>query len=93
MSKRPFPIVKAVAIAGCVLAEIYMVFTMLAPNAADHPAPWTYLVKRLLIGAIFFGPFGLAVGTGVGLLVQAVLPKPAVSDAKRKASDPASITP
>jgi hypothetical protein len=93
VSKRPFPIVKAIAIFGCVLAEIYMVFTMLAPNLPDQPTPWTHLVWRVFIGAIFFGPFGLAVGTGVGLLVQAVIPKRWVAVGEGKESQPASIEP
>jgi hypothetical protein len=27
-------------------------------------------IKRVLVGAIFMGPFGLMVGTGVGLLLE-----------------------
>ena len=92
MTKRPFPIVKAIAIAGAVLAEIYMVYTVLAPNPAG-PAPLGYLLKRVFVGAIFFGPFGLAVGTGVGLLVQAIMPQRNPVEVKKKESDPASIAP
>jgi hypothetical protein len=70
---RKIPLVKAFAIAGFVLAEIYMVFTVLAPHLPGDEVPLGSTIRRLLILAIFFGPFGLAVGTGVGMLVQGAI--------------------
>jgi len=60
---------KPFAIGGFIVAEIIMVFTMLAPNMKEAPRPpIDHLLIRLLVGAFFFGPFGLAAGTGLGLL-------------------------
>jgi MFS family permease len=60
---------KPFAIGGFIVAEIIMVFMMLAPNMKGAPRPpIDHLLIRLLVGAFFFGPFGLAAGTGLGLL-------------------------
>ena len=78
---------KPFAIAGFLLAEIYMLFTVLAPYGHDThalplripeaaalpagtPPPAKALVMRTAVSAIFFGPFGAVVGTGLGLLVS-----------------------
>jgi len=79
---------KPFAIAGFILAEIYMFFTVLgnygqeaqrlpAPPLAEAvevpagtPPPTSAKVTRVFVCAIFFGPFGALVGTGVGLLVS-----------------------
>ena len=76
------------AIAGFILAEIYMLFTVLGnygretqplpmppmPDAVATPAgtppPLSAKVTRVLVCAVFFGPFGALAGTGVGLLVS-----------------------
>jgi hypothetical protein len=85
-------LVKTCAIAGCVLALVFMLFVVLAPNipvgktrmiipaalipkappgvAPGTPPPLDVKIKRVLVGAIFMGPFGLMVGTGVGLLLE-----------------------
>ncbi|HEV7402832.1 MAG TPA: hypothetical protein VGO11_07905, partial [Chthoniobacteraceae bacterium] len=65
---------KPFAIGGFIVAEIIMVLTMLAPNMKGAPRPpIDHLMIRLLVGAIFFGPFGLAVGTGLGLLYSGLV--------------------
>ncbi len=81
---------KPFAIAGFILAELYMLFTVLAPYgrethalqipiperapvAALTPPPVEAKVTRVLIAAVFFGPFGAIVGTGLGLLTSSLL--------------------
>lgn len=64
---------KPFAIAGIVLAEVYMVFTVLAPNLQGEATPLWAKAARVAALSIFFGPFGAAVGTGVGLLATGVL--------------------
>ncbi|MEP6672744.1 MAG: hypothetical protein ABJF10_26505 [Chthoniobacter sp.] len=79
---------KPFAIAGFILAEIYMLFTVLghyghetqllpAPPLAEAvavpagtPPPLSAKITRVVVCAVFFGPFGALVGTGVGLLVS-----------------------
>lgn len=60
-------------IAGFALAEIYMLLTVLAPHLQGEVVPWAAKIKTVFISAIFFGPFGAAAGTGIGLLVQGVV--------------------
>jgi hypothetical protein len=67
---------KPFAIGGLIVGEIIMVLVMLAPNMkGGTPAPIDHLAVRLLVGSLFFGPFGMAAGTGVGLLVSGLLNK------------------
>jgi hypothetical protein len=79
---------KPFAIVGFILAEIYMLFTVLGnygretqplpmPPLADPagilpgtPPPTGAKVTRVLIAAVFFGPFGALAGTGLGLLAS-----------------------
>jgi hypothetical protein len=79
---------KPFAIAGFILAEIYMLFTVLggygqqraplpAPPLAEAPGipartppPVSAKITRVVVCAVFFGPFGALVGTGVGLLAS-----------------------
>ena len=68
-SRRP-TLVKNFAIGGLVFAEIYMIFTVSAPRLHGDPIPWDALLMRMGALAVLFGPFGLALGTGVGLLVD-----------------------
>lgn len=82
---------KPFAIAGFILAEIYMLFTVLghyghesdplpAPPLAEvagapakgTPPPLKAQITRVVICAVFFGPFGALVGTGMGLLVSGI---------------------
>ena len=91
---------KPFAIAGFILAEIYMMFTTLGGYgrvtqpppvpipvvdtvAPGTPAPVGAKVSRVLISALFFGPFGAIAGTGLGLLVSGAL-----GDFKRKDDRP-----
>jgi hypothetical protein len=66
---------KPFAIAGFVLGEIYMFFAVVAPYHTGAPIPGGALAWKVVLSALFFGPFGALVGTGVGLLVSALLPK------------------
>jgi len=79
---------KPFAIAGFILAEIYMLFTVLGnyghqteplpmppladavTTAAGTPPPLKAKITRVLVFAVFFGPFGALAGTGLGLLVS-----------------------
>jgi hypothetical protein len=81
-------LVKPFAIAGVVAAEIYMVFTVLAPHLPGDEMPVAAAIRRMLVLSIFFGPFGLAVGTGIGLLVQGL-----VNVVRRRKTDPAAPSP
>ena len=88
---------KPFAIVGIILAEIYMLFTVLGPYGhekhplpipipevqtvpAGTPPPASAKVTRVLVYAVFFGPLGGIVGTGIGLLVSGLL-----GDFRRKA--------
>jgi hypothetical protein len=81
---------KPFAIAGFILAEIYMLFTVLAPYGRDThalqipiperapvaaltPPPTDAKITRVVVAAIFFGPFGAIVGTGLGLVISGLL--------------------
>jgi hypothetical protein len=67
---------KPFAIAGFIVGELIMLYTVLAPNLKGQPAPPVDAVlMRVFVGAIFFGPFGMAVGTGIGMLVSGLLSK------------------
>lgn len=41
----------------------------------DPSLPIDALLTRLGVLSVFFGPFGLAAGTGLGLLINALRPK------------------
>ncbi len=69
MERRP-TLVRNLAIAGFILAELYMVFSVSAPRLKGVEIPPAALVSRLFASGLLFGPFGLAMGTGVGLLVD-----------------------
>jgi hypothetical protein len=64
---------KPFAIGGFFLGEIYMLYTVLAPYHTGAAIPASALAWKIMISAIFFGPFGALVGLGVGLLVGALL--------------------
>lgn len=63
-------LIKPFTIAGFILGELYMVFTVLGPDRSGMEVPWTGVAGRLLGASFFFGPFGAAVGMGIGLLVM-----------------------
>ena len=73
MEKQHPGLVKKFALAGLILGEIYMVLAVSAPRLRGVEIPWDALALRLLSMSLLFGPFGLAVGTGLGLLVDGVL--------------------
>lgn len=50
-----------------------MVFTVASPRLKGVDIPTTALALRVAAMAFFFGPFGLAVGTGIGLLADSAL--------------------
>lgn len=82
---------KPFCIAGFVLAEIYMLFVVLAPPGHEPgrplpmppmtetvllpgaPVPLGHMISRVLVSAIFFGPFGALVGLGIGLVFSALV--------------------
>ena len=64
-------LVRNCAIIGLILAEIYMVFTVAGPRSKEADIPIDALLTRIGVLSVFFGPFGLAAGTGVGLLINA----------------------
>jgi hypothetical protein len=67
-------LVKRFAFGGLIFGEIYWVLVCLAPNAKGTPAPPADAIfMRLAAGAIFMGPFGAAVGVGLGLLATALV--------------------
>jgi hypothetical protein len=70
---RKLPLVAIFGIAGFALAEIYMLLTVLAPHLQGEVVPLSAKIKTVLVSSIFFGPFGAAAGTGLGLLVQGVV--------------------
>jgi hypothetical protein len=63
-------LVRNFAILGFVLGEIYMVLAVAAPRLKGVEMPLTATIARLFASSLFFGPFGLAMGTGVGLLAD-----------------------
>jgi hypothetical protein len=66
--------VKPFAIAGFILGELIMLYCVLAPNLkGSAPPPVDAVIMRVLVGSIFFGPFGMAAGTGLGMLVSGLV--------------------
>lgn len=65
-------LVKRCALVGLVLAEVYMVFTVASPRLKGIEIPAIAVAMRIMAMSLLFGPFGLAVGTGVGLLLEAL---------------------
>jgi hypothetical protein len=47
-----------------------MVYVVLAPYRTGAPIPASALVWKLIASSVFFGPFGAALGLGVGLLLS-----------------------
>jgi hypothetical protein len=89
VESKPPSLVKKFAIAGLILAEVYMFFTVASPRLKGVEIPVSAIAVRAAAMAFLFGPFGLAIGTGVGLLVDGVArklrgapQKPAPSDTR-----------
>jgi hypothetical protein len=68
--ERRSSLVKNFAIAGFILAEIYMFFAVASPRLRGVEIPLDALAVRLFASSLLFGPFGLAMGTGLGLLAD-----------------------
>jgi hypothetical protein len=68
--ERRSRLVRNFAIAGFILAEVYMVLSVSAPRLKGVEIPAAALTARLLASSLLFGPFGLAMGTGIGLLAD-----------------------
>ncbi len=66
-------VTKPFTIAGFILGEIYMLYVVLAPYQSGAPVPLVGKIYRVLGASFFFGPFGAAIGLGIGLLVGALL--------------------
>jgi hypothetical protein len=64
------PLVRNFAIAGFVFGELYMFFAVASPRLKGVEIPSDALAARLLASSLLFGPFGLAMGTGMGLLAD-----------------------
>ncbi len=73
VEQRHPSLVKKFAISGMILAEVYMVFTVASPRLKGIDIPGTAIALRIAAMALLFGPFGLAIGTGIGLLADGLL--------------------
>lgn len=73
MQQRNYP--KICGLTGAALALIYMAFTVLAPLSSGAAVPWTHQAWRLFVLTPFFAVFGALIGTGIGLLLAALLRK------------------
>jgi hypothetical protein len=65
---------KPFSIAGIILGEIYMVFTVFGPSPTGEVVPLGHQLWRMLALFPFFGIFGALVAMGIGLLVSSLLP-------------------
>jgi hypothetical protein len=90
--KRP-SLVKWCAFSGLVLAEIYMVITVASPRLKGIEIPVAAVATRIVAMSLLFGPFGLAVGTGVGLLLDAIRRAFFHSPSKGQGDDPQTPAP
>ena len=73
MERKRIPYPMILGIAGLILGEVYMYFAVAGPRAKDLSLPMGSLVLRMLALAPLLGAFGLAVGTGLGLILDPVL--------------------
>ena len=76
MQNKRIPYAKIAGITGIVLGEIYMVFTIGSPRLKGVELPTLSIALRMLAASPFFGAFGLAIGTGLGLLLDGLLNRP-----------------
>jgi hypothetical protein len=63
-------LVRNFAITGFVFGELYMFFAVASPRLKGVEIPADAMTARLLASSLLFGPFGLAMGTGLGLLAD-----------------------
>ncbi len=66
---------KPFSIAGAALAEIYMLYTVLAPNSSGVTPPISAILSRIAACGIFFGIFGALIGLGIGLIATGIAQK------------------
>jgi len=64
-------LVKWCALVGLVLAEVLLVFCVASPRLKGIEIPASAVAMRIMVISLFC-PFGLAVGTGIGLLLDAL---------------------
>lgn len=83
MENKRTSLIKTFAILGLLAAEAYMVLTVASPRLKGVEIPWDALAWRLVAMAVLFGPFGLAVGTGIGLLADALVRSVQARDSKK----------
>ena len=72
MQNQKVSVVKICGIIGFLAGEVYMVFTVAGPRLQGIEIPFASLVTRLVAMSLLFGPFGMALGTGVGLLLASL---------------------
>lgn len=83
MEKRA-SLVRNFAIAGFVFGEVYMFFAVASPRLKGVEIPLDALTARLVASSLLFGPFGLAMGTGLGLLADGLRRLALEARAKKK---------
>lgn len=72
MQNRKASVVKICGVIGFVAGEVYMIFTVAGPRLQGVEIPISSLLPRLFAMSLLFGPFGMALGTGIGLLLGAL---------------------
>ena len=72
MQHRKASLAKICGVIGFVAGEIYMIFTVASPRLQGIEIPLPSLITRLVAMSLLFGPFGMAFGTGVGLLLDSL---------------------
>ena len=72
MQNQKVSVVKICGIIGFLAGEVYMAFTVAGPRLQGIEIPFASLVTRLVAMSLLFGPFGMALGTGVGLLLASL---------------------
>ncbi len=88
METKRIPYAKIAGITGIVLGEIYMVFTIGTPRLKGVDLPMASVALRMLAASPFFGAFGLAIGTGVGLILDGMLNRrPALKGEQKQPED------
>ena len=72
MRNTKVSLTKVCGIIGFVAGEVYMIFTVASPRLQGVEIPLASLLTRLVAMSLLFGPFGMAFGTGIGLLLDAL---------------------
>lgn len=61
-----------------------MIFTVASPRLQGVEIPIASLVTRLVAMSLLFGPFGMAFGTGIGLLLDSLTQSKASQDSDQE---------